>query len=950
MAQDWEAALALGVRLGAITSDAAARARERIAAQGGDAPAAADVAVWAGVGTDVLERLLGVVDLGTRTGGVAALAEALLSTKAPPSGAEPTLRLPQGAPSPYAPTVASPPARPPLPNVPRRLGPYVLMETLGHGGMGVVFRARHERLGHLCAVKVLIAGEHASAEAIARFQREAASVAKMGKHPNIVTVHDLGQEGSLVWYAMELVEGKSMRAVLAERDVAPEEAARWVEKVARAVHFAHTKGVIHRDLKPDNVVIGADGEPQVMDFGLALDVSTSARLSVTGDVFGSPNYMAPEQARGEVEKSDARTDVYGLGGIMYEALTKIPPHPGRQVAEILASVLRGDVLAPRRLRSDVPRDLETICLKCLDSEQGRRYATAEAFADDLARFLRGEPVVARPIGAVGRMVRRVRRHPLVSSLVAGTVALLLALGWSVGLLAPAHMRVTTDPPDARVETVGATLWAGEWVWPARPFKLRVTRDEYLPREVQVTATPGATIRLESVTLDSAFGTLVLSTEPAGAEVLIDDKPLGAARGAAEFKVAVGSHRLLVRAERHEPHERLITVESGKPSKVGQIKLVRERGTLELTGTPREMQVTVWDVAANKEVTRLSPPATLALDTGKYELRGRLKDNFPRSTRVVVKSGEAVRTDLALPRQLLWACDIGGEVYSSPALGDLNGDGCLDCVVGSDDGRVSVILGRDPKVLRAVARQRLGFYHRGRCWPTLHDLATERLAEEKDPWARATTYVYLGIARARLGQPKEALDAFAEARKLNLRAPDGAVYEWVASRALAGASPERRTEADGVLLDTLGFEPDVVFDTLVECRELLAKTDPADLRAILDRAADTPACALERPLLLALPLADGSRPYAKDAALADLLGVARKLISLRIERGEGSAARNLGYLAFIADPSASAMPSPAPTPPTSTSPAAPSRSTRSSPRPPRGSSADKVSPRPHRALP
>jgi len=302
------------------------------------------------------------------------------------------------------------PAHPVRPNVPRKLGPYELQEELGHGGMGMVFRARHERLGTLCALKVLIAGEHASPESIARFQREAASVARMGKHPNIVTVFDLGQEGSLAYYAMELVEGTTLAARLRERPFTPVETAALLERVARALAFAHERGVVHRDVKPENIVVRSDGEPQVMDFGLALDQNASARLSVSGDIMGTPAYMAPEQARGDVEGIDARTDVYAIGAVLYEMLTGIPPHRGTDLPDLLRRVAAGDIVPPRRFRSDVPRDLEPVCLACLAPDRDRRYATATALADDLARFQRGEPVHARPVSALERALRFVARR------------------------------------------------------------------------------------------------------------------------------------------------------------------------------------------------------------------------------------------------------------------------------------------------------------------------------------------------------------------------------------------------------------------------------------------------------------------------------------------------------------------------------------------------------------
>ncbi len=266
--------------------------------------------------------------------------------------------------------------------------------------MGMVFRARHLKLGTQRAVKVLIAGEHASLETLARFQREAAAVSKMGKHPHIVSVFDLGQQGAVTYYVMELVEGKSLANQLRTTKYQPHDAASLVEKVARALHFAHAHKVIHRDVKPDNIMVRPDGEPLITDFGLAREVDSSARISLTGQVMGTPSYMSPEQARGDVQATDARTDVYAAGAVLYELLTGVPPHPGMSVPDVLVRIQRGELIPPRTIRPQVPKDLETICLKAVAFEPARRYQTAEAFAHDLRRFLDGEPISARPASLI----------------------------------------------------------------------------------------------------------------------------------------------------------------------------------------------------------------------------------------------------------------------------------------------------------------------------------------------------------------------------------------------------------------------------------------------------------------------------------------------------------------------------------------------------------------------
>ncbi len=433
----------------------------------------------------------------------------------PPPASDPTQPYVNGTPpadaSPNAPTLPSPntPTRvtpggaepsPPTQHAvpgwrqrfPRAVGPYELLEELGHGGMGVVFLARHERLRTRCAVKVLIAGEHASPDAIARFTREAEATARMGKHPNIVTVHDLGWEGNLAYYAMELVVGRSLRAAMAARDMPLPESVAVLEKVARALHFAHQRGIIHRDVKPENIILRSDGEPQVMDFGLAHDVEATRQLTSAGDVMGSPHYMAPEQVLGQLDAIDARTDVFALGAVLYEVLCGVRAHPGNATMEVFGHILRGEVVSPRRIDPRVSRDLETVCLKCLDPDPAARYASAEALADDLARFRRGEPVLARPVSLAYRAWKRVRRHQVASAL---TSLLLLALAavavlrWQQGGLVRQYLAELSERGRVQLSEALARRAIGDLKGCRRSLEALATPIEELKRRAPELAEP-----------------------------------------------------------------------------------------------------------------------------------------------------------------------------------------------------------------------------------------------------------------------------------------------------------------------------------------------------------------------------------------------------------------------------------------------------------------------------
>ena len=294
------------------------------------------------------------------------------------------------------------------------LGDYDLLDEIARGGMGVVYRARQRRLGRIVAVKVLAAGEFAGAEARRRFRVEAEAVARL-QHPGIVAIHDVGEGEGLPWLSMDFVAGGNLAALVREQPLPARQAADYVRAIAEAVQHAHDHGVLHRDLKPSNILLDPETGPRVTDFGIARCADADEHTR-TGEVLGSPGYTAPEQAFGGT--ADARTDVYGLGALLYHLLTARPPFQGPTLDSIVLQLREADPLAPRRLNPAVPRDLETICLRCLRKEPAHRYTTAREVAEDLARFQNGESIRARPVSHLEKAWRWCRRRPAIAALLA----------------------------------------------------------------------------------------------------------------------------------------------------------------------------------------------------------------------------------------------------------------------------------------------------------------------------------------------------------------------------------------------------------------------------------------------------------------------------------------------------------------------------------------------------
>jgi tetratricopeptide (TPR) repeat protein len=303
---------------------------------------------------------------------------------------------------------------------------YEILSELGRGGMGVVYLARQIGLKRAVALKMVLAGAHAQPGVFARFQTEAEAVARL-KHPHIVQIYEVGERDGCPYLCLELVEGGSLEKKLKGAPQPAREAARLVETLARAMQHVHQHGILHRDLKPSNVLLTADGNPKITDFGLAKLLDSDLLPTPSEAVLGTPSYMAPEQADGRSREISALSDVYSLGAILYELLTGRPPFRAATPWDTIKQVITQEPVAPTRLQPKLPRDLETICLKCLEKEPHRRYADAGALADDLARFLAGEPIRARPISTVQRGIKWARRRPAIAGLTGVVATMMLIL-------------------------------------------------------------------------------------------------------------------------------------------------------------------------------------------------------------------------------------------------------------------------------------------------------------------------------------------------------------------------------------------------------------------------------------------------------------------------------------------------------------------------------------------
>src|SRR5438093_2232888 len=288
-------------------------------------------------------------------------------------------------------------------------GDYELLEEIGRGGQGVVYRARQKSLNRTVALKVIGLGQWATQAHLKRFRLEAEAAASLD-HPCIVPIYEVGERDGQCYFSMKFVEGGQLDEVVKHTPLSIRQAVELIAKVARTVHYAHEHGILHRDIKPGNILLDIKGEPQLTDFGLARLVESESTVTRTLEVLGTPSYMAPEQAAGNNAKLTSATDVYGLGAVLYQLLTGDPPFAGGTTYETIKLLLETEPRQPRQWNPKVDRDLSTICLKCLEKDPARRYPSALALAEDLERWLKHEPIQARRIGVFTRGKKWLRRN------------------------------------------------------------------------------------------------------------------------------------------------------------------------------------------------------------------------------------------------------------------------------------------------------------------------------------------------------------------------------------------------------------------------------------------------------------------------------------------------------------------------------------------------------------
>jgi len=560
-----------------------------------------------------------------------------------------------------------------------QFGNYEVLGELARGGVGVIYRARQKGLERVVALKVLQGGTMASQEQVQRFLNEAQAAAKL-QHPNIVPIHEFGSNEGQYFFTMDFVEGKSLADMMANGPIPAREALEIVRQTAEALHYAHDRGVIHRDIKPGNILIDLSGRVKITDFGIAKEVTREQlHLTMEGQVMGTPRYMSPEQASGKTALADRRSDVFSLGATFYEMLTGTAVFDAENVYAVLQKVVTLDPPAPHKVNRKVHRDVSTICLKALEKRPERRYETAQEMADDIKRFLDGEPIEARPVSVFERGARKAVRH---WKAVVVNTAIFAAAAYGVWFYLqsrPGHLRIELQPTLVNVALDGSDI-ACEELEKGRELaagthelhaELEPTHD---PVTLKFELRPGER-RVLPVTLHRRRGQLVVTTDPpdAGITVIGPDGYHAPFRGPrVEQTLPTGPYAVLVHRENYL-------------AKRTELNIERQQTSTLHFALPA---VTLWSVPTSGNV--LSVPAAADMDgDGWTDVVAGDDDG-----RIYCLSG---RNGVAL-----WVFNARDAVQAPLSLADLNRDGVPDVIVGSTDGTLYCLSGKTGQALWSFA--------------------------------------------------------------------------------------------------------------------------------------------------------------------------------------------------------------------------------------------------------